>query len=176
MKEPYIEGPATHDGPESCANTREGGGEALTGVRAGWVLSREISQSRAPTRLSDAEGHTNRGDTASPWLGPARSETPCTPGSSMRENREILCSPAEAERDASGRPEGRTPMMNGQRRSDRLVVPTKLPNKASGMAAEVVEGRSLAKEKVGEQNTPRTQSRTKRAQCARPPTPSSSAL
>ncbi len=42
----------------------------------------------------------------------------------MRENREILCSPAEAERDASGRPEGRTPMMNGQRKSDRLVVPT----------------------------------------------------
>jgi hypothetical protein len=97
-------------------------------------------------------------------------------GNSMRENREILCSPAEGGRDASGRPEGRTPMMNGQRRSDRLVVPTKLPNKARGTAAEVVEGRSLAKEKVGEQNTPRTQSRTKRAQCARLPTPSSSAL
>lgn len=32
MKEPHIEGPATHDGPESCATTREGGGEALTEV------------------------------------------------------------------------------------------------------------------------------------------------
>lgn len=51
-------------------------------------------------------------------------------GHSMRENREILCSPDEGGRDASGRLEGRTPMMNGQRRSDRLVVPTKLPNKA----------------------------------------------
>lgn len=38
MKEPYIEGPATHDSPESCAGTREGAGEALTGEDAGRVL------------------------------------------------------------------------------------------------------------------------------------------
>jgi hypothetical protein len=88
----------------------------------------------------------------------------------------FMLRPLVAGRDASGRPEGRTPMMNEQRRSDRLVVPKKLPNKASGTAAEVVEGRSLAKGKVGEQYTPRTQSRTQRAQCARLPTPSSSAL
>jgi len=42
MKEPYIEGLATHDGPESCAGVREGVGEALTGGNAGRVLSREI--------------------------------------------------------------------------------------------------------------------------------------
>ena len=41
MKEPYGEGVATHIGPESCVVVREGGGEALTGVRAGRVLSRE---------------------------------------------------------------------------------------------------------------------------------------
>ena len=42
MKESYDEGIASHIGPESCASAREGGGEALTGVRAGRVWSREI--------------------------------------------------------------------------------------------------------------------------------------
>ena len=42
MEEPYIEGVANRDGPESCAGFREGIGEALTGERIGEVLSREI--------------------------------------------------------------------------------------------------------------------------------------
>ena len=42
MQEPYGEGVASHTGPESCVVVREGRGEALTGVHAGWVLSREI--------------------------------------------------------------------------------------------------------------------------------------
>jgi hypothetical protein len=42
MKESYGEGLATHTGPESCAGDREAVGEALTGVSAGSVLSREI--------------------------------------------------------------------------------------------------------------------------------------
>jgi len=160
MKEPYIEGPATHDGPESCAATHEGGGEALTGVRAGWVLSREISQSRAPTRLSDAEGHTDRDATASPWLGPARSETPCTPGSSMRENRELPRAPAaDGAAGRTGKADGRTPVMHGRGKSDRPVVPTKSPNKAGQPAAEAAEGRGLAKGNTDPQNAPRTQSR-----------------
>ena len=41
MKESYGEGLATHTGPESCGAAREGGVEALTGVRAGRVFSRE---------------------------------------------------------------------------------------------------------------------------------------
>ena len=45
MKEPYIEGLAAHDGPESCAGFREEIGEALTGVRIGRVLSPEITTS-----------------------------------------------------------------------------------------------------------------------------------
>jgi hypothetical protein len=40
MKELHGEGSAVHTGPESCGVAREGGAEALTGVRAGWVLSR----------------------------------------------------------------------------------------------------------------------------------------
>ena len=42
MKESYVEGLAGHDGPESYGGAREGVGEALTGVRAGRVSSREI--------------------------------------------------------------------------------------------------------------------------------------
>jgi len=41
MKESYVEGLAAHDGPESCDGVRKGVGEALTGVRAGRVSSRE---------------------------------------------------------------------------------------------------------------------------------------
>ena len=40
MKEPHREGVAIRSDPESCAAAREGGGEALTGARTGWVLSR----------------------------------------------------------------------------------------------------------------------------------------
>jgi hypothetical protein len=36
-----TEGVANHSGPESCAVVREGGGEALTGVRTGQPWSRE---------------------------------------------------------------------------------------------------------------------------------------
>lgn len=53
MKEPYIEGIAIHDDPESCVGVREDEVEALTGAVAGWVLSREISQSRKPRKLSN---------------------------------------------------------------------------------------------------------------------------
>jgi len=52
MKESYVEGLATHSGPESCGDSREGIVEALTGVRAGRVLSRE----RVDLRDADAVG------------------------------------------------------------------------------------------------------------------------
>jgi RNA-directed DNA polymerase len=50
MKELYVEGLASHDGPESCAGVREGAGEALTGVRAGGAIEpRNVSKSGVPT-------------------------------------------------------------------------------------------------------------------------------
>ena len=94
MKESYGEGLATHTGPESCGATREGDAEALTGVRAGRVLSRE----RPSLRGADAVRRSGRLHLAQRYRerrrDPARSETPCTYGNSMRENREIPCSPA----------------------------------------------------------------------------------
>ena len=65
MREPDIEGVAIHDGSESCVGVRKGVGEVLTGVHAGWVLSREIRTFRAPTLLSEAEGNTAGSDSAS---------------------------------------------------------------------------------------------------------------
>jgi len=44
-----VKGVANHTVPESCAEAREGLGEALTGVRIGWVLSRENRISGTPT-------------------------------------------------------------------------------------------------------------------------------
>lgn len=73
MKEPHIEGPATHDDPESCAVVREGDREALTGARTGTVLSREISHFGEPTLLSEAEGNTD-------CAANARRNQPCAVG------------------------------------------------------------------------------------------------
>lgn len=42
MKESDTEGVAIHGGPESCVGPRKLAGEALTGVHAGQLLSREI--------------------------------------------------------------------------------------------------------------------------------------
>ena len=55
MKESYGEGLASHTGPESCASGREAAGEALTGVRAGWVLSLETPNSGVPTPCMERE-------------------------------------------------------------------------------------------------------------------------
>jgi len=43
MEEPYIEGVATHDDPESCDGAGNDAVEALTGAHAGRASSREIS-------------------------------------------------------------------------------------------------------------------------------------
>ena len=68
MRTLYIEGVATHDGPESCVGVCEGVGEALTGVRAGQLLSREINESGVPTSLSRTEGPISGGVMReSPW-------------------------------------------------------------------------------------------------------------
>lgn len=76
MKEPHIEGVATHDGPESCVDARKGVGEALTGVRVGEVLSREIIPSgcrrgSGPGRQHGQARYRQHLD------GPARSKSLC---------------------------------------------------------------------------------------------------
>lgn len=49
MRELYVEGLATHGGPESCVDDPRGRGEALTGVRAGRVIEPRNAQIGVPT-------------------------------------------------------------------------------------------------------------------------------
>ena len=53
MKESYGEGIASRTGPESCVADREVSGEALTGARAGRVLSREKGLDRDADALPE---------------------------------------------------------------------------------------------------------------------------
>ena len=93
MREPHIEGVTTHGGPESCVAGRKAKGEALTGVRMGTVLSREIKLLQGADAVIGSgrphSGHRYREMSR----GPARSETRCTCGTFLRENREIPCPP-----------------------------------------------------------------------------------
>lgn len=87
-----TEGIATRGGPESCGDVREGVGEALTGVRAGWAIEPR-------NRLSGADavqrsGRQHRQQRYRELLGdPAGSENLCMYGAFMRENREVPCPP-----------------------------------------------------------------------------------
>lgn len=85
MEESYGEGLANHTGPESCGGDSNVTAEALTGVRTGQVLSREILFNfGVPTLWDIAEGNIG-------YIGTARyirtlrgrrpcacTETPCT--------------------------------------------------------------------------------------------------
>ena len=88
MQESYGEGLAAHTGPGSCVAR-----EALTGVRAGRVFSRE----RDLLRDADAVGESGRPYPArrqrKTRQSPARSETPCKHEHTSRENRESPWSP-----------------------------------------------------------------------------------
>jgi hypothetical protein len=60
-----TEGLASHSSPESCAGTREGVGEALTGVRTGQPLSRERVLFPGAHTVVNVEGNTKGRATAS---------------------------------------------------------------------------------------------------------------
>lgn len=98
MKELYGEGLATHTVPESCAGTRKGTGEALTGAHAGGAIEPRKQllpgadavtlggRQHEPVRHSE-HGHglarsKNSGSRATMAGG-------CMRGISMRENREV---------------------------------------------------------------------------------------
>ena len=93
MQKSHDSGLATHIGPESCGAARKGGVEALTGERAGRVISRE----RNPLRDADAVGGCGRPHRVHRYRevcqSPARSETPCTFADTSRGNREIPSPP-----------------------------------------------------------------------------------
>ena len=165
MKVRYRKGIANHPDPESCGGVREGAIEALTGESAGQPLSREITQSGAPTLLSEAEGHTDEGATREPSKGPARSQTLSMHGNSLHRNWEISSVPAEQfAAGGSGKAYGHTPDIHAGEKSDACVVPMNDPNKDAASkpaSAEGPEGRRAAKSNAEQPPTPRTQRRTR---------------
>ena len=99
MEVPHGEGVAIHTDPESCGGAGNCVFEALTGERAGWVLSREIQSPRKrEVRGADAVNpggrpcRTRREREAR--LDPARSKTPRMHGS-------ILCGSRETPRPSA---------------------------------------------------------------------------
>jgi hypothetical protein len=93
MRELYIEGLATHDDPKSCAGSREGAGEALTGARTGRAIEPRDLQLRGADVLGLYGRQHRRGRHRKPPGDPARSKNPSMCGISTRENREIPGSP-----------------------------------------------------------------------------------
>ena len=98
MKVSYSEGVAIHTVSESCTLVRKDEGEALTGERAGEVLSREIeppSRKRWPLPGADALELGGRQDWKRRYretlLDLARSKTLCMYVSTLSGSREIPC-------------------------------------------------------------------------------------
>jgi hypothetical protein len=102
-----TEGVASHSGPESCAGTREGAGEALTGDRIGQPLSRESGAVLSADTLQFVEGNI-----ASPLMrghgGLGAVEDPGMCGRSLRGNREILGLAGSAPPVRAGKARGRS--------------------------------------------------------------------
>src|SRR5271169_5342366 len=96
MEESHECDVATHIGPESCGAAREGGVEALTRECAGRVFS--CVRQTLPD--ADAVGESGRPHPVHRYRevqrSPARSQTPCTYGSTSRGNREIPGTPRAA--------------------------------------------------------------------------------
>jgi hypothetical protein len=98
MKVSYGEGVAINTGSESCIGARKGADEALTGVRAGQVLSREIEPPSCK-RWALLGANAVEGSGRQNWgrryretpLDLARSETLRMYASTLCGNREILC-------------------------------------------------------------------------------------
>jgi RNA-directed DNA polymerase len=119
-----------------------------------------------PTPSWQAEGSIAHGAMREPWADLARSEIPCTHGTSVSENREIPRSPVRAASEMGEAPTGRgvggplgegdcrTPEMYERGKSDRPVLPAKPPNKPGRPGAEAVEGRGLAKGNTASKTRP----------------------
>ena len=115
MKEPHIEGVATHDDPESCAAAREGGRRSVDrGTHGLGIEPRKQAVRGADAVILMRKATRPEGDIASPRAVPARSKTRSTCGTFSRENREIPRPPAaDGAAGRAGKADGRTPAMHG---------------------------------------------------------------
>ena len=169
MKESYVEGSSDPPrprvplgGPKGMAACPQGHDASVDrGTRRPAIELRNHPSPGAPgpTSLTGREGNTMLGAIASRVIGPAESKTLSMRESSMPENRDIPVAPAAGRKPwkgRSGKACGRNPDVYAAGKSDRPIVPRKLPNKPGAVAsgAEEAEGRGLAKEKTLRQNPP----------------------
>ena len=146
MKEPYIEGVATHDGPESCVGARKGVGEALTGVRVGRAIEPRKGPHPGCRRRQDRRKATPPPAPARAVGGPRAVEEPVHARNlHAREPGDPAIARPRWRGGPQGKGQGRKPLMHDCGKSDGPVVPAKLPNNAASAAAEAVEGRGPAK-------------------------------
>lgn len=156
MKESYTEDLANHGDPESCAGTRKGAGEALTGACVGRVLSRENRfPPGADAVVSSGRQHgcQRHGELTA---APARSETSCTHRNSIGENREIpgFSSATVIAEERVEKGNARISTMYGPGKSDRSIVPTIQSNKPVQAGAEAEEERGLTKRNTTSKTDP----------------------
>src|SRR5262252_121746 len=159
MQKSYECEVATHIDPESCGAVRKGSVEALTGERAGRVISRV----RQLLRDADAVGASGR-------LHRVHRNREVPESRAVRDPEHVRRHLAREPGDPKSAPgsscpgthrevQGHTPMMNGPGKSDSPEVPAKSPNKVGQPAAEGMEGNGLAKGNLPQQNASRTPSR-----------------
>src|SRR5271166_4169895 len=70
MEELYVEGLATHGGPESCVDVPQGRDEALTGARAGRAIEPRNRNNRGADAVQEVEGNIVGGAMREPLAGP----------------------------------------------------------------------------------------------------------
>jgi hypothetical protein len=170
MKVPHDEGLASHVGPESCVCGRKVTDEALTGVRAGQVLSRERGSSlgcRRRQRVRKATQGTSLWQEVS-W--------PCVVGDPVharklhaREPGDPMTVPGRWPWGPRREPSGGTTAANGHGKSDRPIDTCEASEqrRVRFPLAEEVEGRSLTEGNPPRQNELRAQDR-KRKQYGEP--------
>jgi hypothetical protein len=106
MRELYIEGVATHGGPEPCVGVRKDVGEVLDRGTCRPAIEPRNHRDRGADVVTEGGRQHCRRRYREPSADPARSKNLCMHGISMRENREIPRSPARliTGRAAQGRP------------------------------------------------------------------------
>ena len=148
MKVSNSKGIANHADPESCVCTRKVAGEALTGGRAGQVLSRESKNKlRGADVVVGPEGNMEAiviARSFTPPRGPrpcARMEVTHTGAGRSRFRPWVMAQGPRCESERS------TTAMYGNGKSDRSIVAEKRSNKEGGAlsSAEGVEPSGLTK-------------------------------
>jgi hypothetical protein len=107
MRTLYVEGLASHDGPEPCVGRPRGRRRSVgRGTRRRGGGAAKFRSFGVPTLLAHAEGNIAGSVMRELLADPARSKYPSMRGVSGRENREISWPPAlvMAGRAAQGRP------------------------------------------------------------------------